>query len=66
VVCDIAQALGDIIHSLAATGTWAGAQLVRTPEPPTRLEPVQDVPPETWRLPRQEPARGSLEFVEGD
>jgi hypothetical protein len=27
---------------------------------------VQDVPPETWRLPRQEPARGSLEFVEGD
>jgi LysR family nitrogen assimilation transcriptional regulator len=66
VVRDIAQALGEVVHSLAATGVWAGTQFVRSPEPSPSLEPVQDVPPETWRLPRHEPARGSLEFVEGD
>lgn len=66
IVRDIARVAGDVIRSLAASGTWPGAQLVGSPAPPTRLEPTPDVPPDIWRLPRLEPLRGSLEFVEGD
>ncbi len=62
----IAQVVGDSVRSLAANGTWPGAQLVRLPVLPTRLEPAQDVSPEIWRRPRLEPLRGSLELVEGD
>ena len=65
-VHDIAQAAGDVIRSLAASGTWPGAALVRPPAPPTRVEPEPALPPETWRLPRLEPSRGNAEFVEGD
>ncbi|HEY3847431.1 MAG TPA: LysR family transcriptional regulator [Acetobacteraceae bacterium] len=58
VVRDVAQVMGDVIRSLAASGTWPGAQL---------LEPRgQDVPPEAWQLPLPEPLLRSVEFVEGD
>lgn len=65
-VRDLAQVMGDAIRSLVASGTWPGAQLVRSPAPPTCVEPEPGVPPETWRLPQLEPLRGNLEFVEGD
>jgi LysR family nitrogen assimilation transcriptional regulator len=65
-VGEIAQTMGDVIRSLVANGAWPGAQPVRPPARPTCKEPALDVPPETWRLPRSEPSRGHLEFVEGD
>jgi LysR family transcriptional regulator, nitrogen assimilation regulatory protein len=66
VVRDVAQVAGEVIRSLAASGTWPGALLARPPAQPTRMPPEPDEPPETWRLPRLEPLRGSVEFVEGD
>jgi LysR family nitrogen assimilation transcriptional regulator len=65
-VRDIAQQIGDAIRSLAASDNWPGAQPVRSPAQPTFADPVQDMPPDIWRLPRLEPMRGSLESVEGD
>jgi LysR family nitrogen assimilation transcriptional regulator len=66
VVRDIAQEMGDAIRSLAASDSWPGAQPARSPAQPALAEPVQDMPPDIWRLPRLEPMRGSLESVEGD
>jgi len=66
VVGDIARMVGEVIRSLAASEVWPGAQPVRSPVPPSCVEPARDEPPEIWRLPRPEPVRGSLEFVEGD
>jgi LysR family transcriptional regulator, nitrogen assimilation regulatory protein len=66
VVREVARTMGDVIRSLAASGTWPGAQLVRSPATPTREEPGQAAPPEVWRPARLEPSRGNLEFVEGD
>jgi LysR family nitrogen assimilation transcriptional regulator len=83
-VREVARAMGDAIRSLAASGSWPGAQPVRSPAPllrpapspcpapslrpaPSRcIEPTRSGQPEDWRLARPEPARGSLEFVEGD
>jgi LysR family nitrogen assimilation transcriptional regulator len=66
VVRDIAQVVGDAIRSLAASGNWPGARLVHPPAPPALVDPEHGMPPETWRMPRLETLRGSLEFVEGD
>ena len=60
VVREIAAAMAEIVRSLAAGGTWPGAQTVRSPAP------MPDMPQENWRLPRPEPVRGIPEFVEGD
>ena len=66
VVRDIAQVVGEVICSLAESGTWSGVSLVTSPDRPARLELAPEVPPEPWRLPSLEPVRGSLELVEGD
>jgi LysR family nitrogen assimilation transcriptional regulator len=66
IVRGIAQTMGDVIRFLAASGTWQGAQLVRSPMQPTRVEPEPIVPPASWRQQRLEPSRHDLEFVEGD
>ena len=72
VVRDIAQVIGEVVRSLATAGTWPRAVLVKPPAPPAgretepSLQPEPSVAPESWRLPRLEPLRRSLEFVEGD
>jgi LysR family nitrogen assimilation transcriptional regulator len=65
-VHEVARAMSDAIRSLAASGSWPGAQPVRSPVPPPCIEPTQSEQPEDWRVPRLEPVRGGLEFVEGD
>jgi LysR family nitrogen assimilation transcriptional regulator len=66
VVHDIAQAMGDLIRSLVASGTWPGALPCRPPAPLDSVEPEPGLPPEAWRLPQVEPIRGEVEFMEGD
>jgi LysR family nitrogen assimilation transcriptional regulator len=63
---DIARSIADIIRSLAASGTWPGAQPCRLPAQPECVETEPDLPPDAWRRSLPALQRRNPEFVEGD